>query len=84
MKKSALSVHEKAVTRVQKQADRALDKFRKTELDVQEANEELHGVVRAIDAEMDKLAALRIKTQKQIGTNDGVLKNIGSLLGKEN
>jgi hypothetical protein len=84
MKRTALTVHEKAVNRVQRQADRALDKFRKTELDVQEANADLHDVVTAIDIEMDKLAALRIKTQKQISANDAVLTNIGALLGKGN
>jgi hypothetical protein len=82
--KTALTVHEKAVGRIQRQADRTLDKFRKTELDLIEANQELKGVVTAIDAEMDKLAALRIKTQKQIANNDKVLTNIGSLLGKGN
>jgi hypothetical protein len=84
MKKSALTVHEKAVTRIQSQADKALGTFRKTELDIIEANAELHSVVTAIDIEMDKLAALRIKTQKQISVNDAVLKNISALLGKGN
>jgi hypothetical protein len=84
MKKSALTVHEKALTKIQGQADKALEKFRKTELDIIEANNELHGVVTAIDIEMDKLAALRIKTQQQIKTNDTVLSSLAPLLGKGN
>jgi hypothetical protein len=84
MKKSALTVHEKAVTKIQKQADKSLEKFRKTELDIIEANNELHGVVTAIDIEMDKLAALRIKTQQQIKANDTVLSSLAPLLGKGN
>lgn len=84
MKKTALTVHEKAVSRVQKQADRHIDKFRGMELDIQEANSDLHDVVKAIDVEMDKLAALRIATQKMITANDAVLTNIGALLGKGN
>jgi hypothetical protein len=84
MKKSALTVHEKAVAKIQAQADKTLSKFRKTELDIQEANADLHGVVDAIDIEMDKLAALRIKTQQQIKTNDTVLSSLAPLLGKGN
>lgn len=84
MKKTALTIHEKAVQRVQRQSDKALDTFRKTETDLMEANSDLLGVVTAIDIEMDKLSALRIKTQKQLQANEVALKNISALLGKGN
>jgi uncharacterized protein YoxC len=82
MKKTVLTVHEKAVQRIQRQADQHVSKFRQMELDVQEANGDLNEVVTAIDAEMDKLAALRIKTQKQIKANDTLLQTISGITGK--
>jgi hypothetical protein len=81
MKKVKPSIHEKELSRVKKQANRHLDKFRNMELDLQEAVFDLHGVVVSIDEEMDKLAALRIKVQKQISGHEEVLKNIGNFTG---
>lgn len=84
MKKTALTVHEQAVSRLTKQSNSAVSTFRKVEQDLMEANAELHNVVTAIDVEMDKLASLRIKTVKRITVNETAISNLAPILGKGN
>jgi peptidoglycan hydrolase CwlO-like protein len=81
MAKIKPTIHEKTVKRVKQQTDAHLSKFTKMENDIREAVSDLEDVVVSIDAEMDKLAALRIDVQKQISSHEESLKHIVGFLG---
>lgn len=75
------SLHEKKFNNAKKLANQHLDKFRKMELDLKEAVENLDNLVKSIDAEMDSLAVLRIKVQGQMAGHEQALKGISNFLG---
>lgn len=81
MKKAKPTVHEKTFKRAKQRANQHLDKFIKMENDVRETVSELEGVITSIDAEMDKLAALRIQVLGQIKGHEEAIKHISNFLG---